>query len=124
MVTESKLVMLLFAILMVIASFAMINKEENTLEAKEKKDNNKTVKLLAFGIGIGFATGILGAGGGFLLIPTLVILMGMHRIGEIAALCKEYGKGEISAAVIQNGTMKNQKIGISTAEDLENLAKK
>lgn len=77
MVTESKLVMLLFAILMVIASFAMINKEENTLEAKEKKDNNKTVKLLAFGIGIGFATGILGAGGGFLLIPTLVILMGL-----------------------------------------------
>ena len=50
--------------------------------------------------------------------------MGMHRIGEIAALCKEYGKGEISAAIIQNGTMKNQKIGISTAEDLENLAKK
>ena len=55
---------------------------------------------------------------------TLVILMGMHRIGEIAALCKAYGKGEISAAIIQNGTMKNQKIGISTAEELENLAKK
>lgn len=76
-VTESILVMLLFAILMVVAAFAMISKEEKIIEAKEKNDNNKTVKLLAFGIGIGFATGILGAGGGFLLIPTLVILMGL-----------------------------------------------
>jgi uroporphyrin-III C-methyltransferase len=55
---------------------------------------------------------------------TLVILMGMNKLGEIAALCQEFGKGEISAAIIQNGTMTNQRIGISTAAELENLAKK
>ena len=55
---------------------------------------------------------------------TLVILMGMNKLGEIAALCQEFGKGEISAAIIQNGTMVNQRIGISTAAKLENLAKK
>jgi uroporphyrin-III C-methyltransferase len=55
---------------------------------------------------------------------TLVILMGMNKLGEIAALCQEFGKGEISAAIIQNGTMANQRIGISTAAELENLAKK
>jgi len=55
---------------------------------------------------------------------TLVILMGMNKLGEIAALCQSYGKGEISAAIIQNGTMANQRIGISTAAELENLAKK
>jgi uncharacterized membrane protein YfcA len=32
---------------------------------------------LIYGVGIGFATGLLGAGGGFLLIPTLVILLGL-----------------------------------------------
>ncbi|RYE22413.1 MAG: sulfite exporter TauE/SafE family protein, partial [Sphingobacteriales bacterium] len=30
-----------------------------------------------YGIGIGLATGLLGAGGGFLLIPTLVLLLRM-----------------------------------------------
>jgi uroporphyrin-III C-methyltransferase len=55
---------------------------------------------------------------------TLVILMGMNKLGEIAALCQEFGKGEISAAIIQNGTLANQRIGISTAAELENLAKK
>jgi len=55
---------------------------------------------------------------------TLVILMGMNKLGEIAALCQQFGKGEISAAIIQNGTMANQRIGISTAAELENLAKK
>ena len=37
----------------------------------------KLLKLLIYGIGIGLATGILGAGGGFLLIPTLVLLFGL-----------------------------------------------
>ena len=55
---------------------------------------------------------------------TLVILMGMNKLSEIAALCQSYGKGEISAAIIQNGTMANQRIGISIASELENLAKK
>lgn len=55
---------------------------------------------------------------------TLVILMGMSQLAEIASLCQQYGKGEISAAIIQNGTMANQRIGISTAAELENLAKK
>ena len=55
---------------------------------------------------------------------TLVILMGMNKLGEIAALCQEFGKGEISAAIIQNGTLANQRIGISTAAELENLANK
>jgi uncharacterized membrane protein YfcA len=33
--------------------------------------------LLGYGIAIGLATGILGVGGGFLLIPTLVLLVGL-----------------------------------------------
>jgi uroporphyrin-III C-methyltransferase len=55
---------------------------------------------------------------------TLVILMGMNKLGEIASLCQTYGKGDISAAIIQNGTLSNQRIGVSTASELENLAKK
>ena len=75
-ITQSIIIMVLFAILMVAASLSMIkNKKEETniINADNKKIN--LPKLLMYGIAIGFATGLLGAGGGFLLIPTLVLLV-------------------------------------------------
>jgi uroporphyrin-III C-methyltransferase len=55
---------------------------------------------------------------------TLVILMGMNKLEEIASLCQKYGKGDISAAIIQNGTMKNQRVGVSSASELATMASK
>jgi uroporphyrin-III C-methyltransferase len=55
---------------------------------------------------------------------TIVILMGMHRLSEIAQICKEYQKGDISAAIIQNGTLPNQKIGVGLASELDKIAQK
>lgn len=77
-VTQSLITMVLFAILMVMASLSMIrskNKEQNKDRIKESKINLS--KLLMYGVAVGLATGILGAGGGFLLIPTLVLLVGL-----------------------------------------------
>lgn len=79
--TEAALTMLLFALLMLAASIAMIkngNKKEvsNTNSPAIRKKINLP-KLLIYGIAIGLATGLLGAGGGFLLIPTLVLLVGL-----------------------------------------------
>ncbi len=77
-ITDSLVTMVLFALLMVIASVAMIRNGESK---KIKQDNsNEKIgysKLLLYGIIIGIVTGLLGAGGGFLLIPTLVLLMNL-----------------------------------------------
>ncbi len=75
-ITESMLVMVLFAILMVAASLSMINDSRKKIEVS-KTDNKKIniPKLLGYGVAIGAVTGLLGAGGGFLLIPTLVLLV-------------------------------------------------
>jgi uncharacterized membrane protein YfcA len=76
--TENILTMVLFAVLMVAAATAMIksgSKTEATHNTGDKKRN--ITKLLLYGIAIGLATGFLGAGGGFLLIPTLVLLVGL-----------------------------------------------
>ncbi|MET3114935.1 putative membrane protein YfcA [Pedobacter sp. CG_S7] len=76
-VTENIMTMVLFAILMLAASIAMIrDKKIIDPEIAATKPVNLP-KLLLYGIGIGIATGLLGAGGGFLLIPTLVLLVGM-----------------------------------------------
>jgi uncharacterized protein len=71
-VTHSLFVMVVFAILMVAASLSMIK--------SRKIDERKSVRpgpmiLIIYGVLIGLVTGFLGAGGGFLLIPALVILM-------------------------------------------------
>lgn len=76
-VTENVMTMVMFAILMLAASIAMI-KDKKVLNSNPVEPSTINLpKLLLYGVGIGFATGLLGAGGGFLLIPTLVILVGL-----------------------------------------------
>lgn len=71
-VTHSLFVMVVFAILMLAASISMI--KNKTVEASSKVKTSPHV-LVLYGMLIGLVTGFLGAGGGFLLIPALVILM-------------------------------------------------
>lgn len=75
--TENILMMVLFAILMLAASIAMIKGSGPKESVTSVKPKLNIAKLLIYGIAIGLATGFLGAGGGFLLIPTLVILVGL-----------------------------------------------
>jgi uncharacterized membrane protein YfcA len=79
-VTASLLTMVLFAILMLAAAIAMIKNGSDKTEESQQTQTVKNIKfsrLLFYGIAIGLATGFLGAGGGFLLIPTLVLLVGL-----------------------------------------------
>jgi len=71
--TKPILFMLLFAVLMVFASYSMIvnNKKEATEEVKQVF--NYPVIMIE-GLLVGLLTGIVGAGGGFLIIPALVLL--------------------------------------------------
>lgn len=68
--TKSTAIMVLFAVLMLAASVSMV------LGHREQTGGARTslAVLLAFGIGVGLVTGLLGAGGGFLIIPALVLL--------------------------------------------------
>jgi len=56
---------------------------------------------------------------------TVVILMGMSKLNEIVALFKKFDKEKIPVAIIQNGTTKNEKIGLGTVDSiLEVVAQK
>jgi uncharacterized membrane protein YfcA len=72
--TKALAMMLLFAILMVVASVSMIrdNKKEET-ESTAPRVFNYPMILLE-GTVVGVLTGLVGAGGGFLIIPALVML--------------------------------------------------
>lgn len=74
-VTKSILMMMLFAILMVAASVSMIRekKNKNASDETEEQKFNYPMIILEGGI-VGVLTGLVGAGGGFLIIPALVML--------------------------------------------------
>ena len=73
-VTKSILMMILFAILMVFASLSMISNKniKSATENGEQKFNYPMIVLE--GAVVGMLTGLVGAGGGFLIIPALVLL--------------------------------------------------
>ncbi|SDE90611.1 uroporphyrin-III C-methyltransferase [Pricia antarctica] len=50
---------------------------------------------------------------------TVVILMGMSKLSQIVALFKTEGKSEMPIAIIQNGTRKDEKVGIGTIASIE-----
>lgn len=66
-------IMLFFAIIMVVASISMI-KGNGKEELKEVKVRFNYPLIIIEGIVVGILTGIVGAGGGFLIIPALVLL--------------------------------------------------
>ncbi len=73
-VTKDVLIMLVFAIMMILASVSMIRGRKE-VEFSKKTTAKKNYPLIAIeGLVVGGLTGFVGAGGGFLIIPALVIL--------------------------------------------------
>lgn len=72
-ITKSIGIMLFFALIMILASVSMIRK--NRAGSSENNEINYNYPLIILeGIVVGVLTGIVGAGGGFLIIPALVLL--------------------------------------------------
>lgn len=78
-VTKEMLLMVVFAILMLLASYSMIRSRDNETEPEQtdEKRQGKIFPLMLLGLAIGVITGLLGAGGGFLIIPTLVLFLNL-----------------------------------------------
>jgi uncharacterized membrane protein YfcA len=73
-ITKRLLILGLFAVLMVLASISMIRGAQDYNNDDERF---MPVLLIVQGMLIGFLTGLVGAGGGFLIVPALVLLTGL-----------------------------------------------
>lgn len=71
--TKAMLMMLIFAVLMVFASISMIRSKPSNAVEEQKQVFNYPMIFIE-GIVVGLLTGLVGAGGGFLIIPALVLL--------------------------------------------------
>lgn len=71
LVTKDMAIMVFFALIMLVAAFGMIR--ENRIDTTEGPVQYNYPMIVLEGIVVGMLTGIVGAGGGFLIIPALVL---------------------------------------------------
>jgi uncharacterized protein len=73
-VSKDLLLMALFAVLMIVASYSMIKKDKPCIDCPKEEQKFNYPLILLEGTVVGVLTGLVGAGGGFLIIPALVVL--------------------------------------------------
>ncbi|QNJ97009.1 sulfite exporter TauE/SafE family protein [Constantimarinum furrinae] len=73
MVTKNLAIMLFFAVIMLLSSVSMIRNKNKESRPDERITYNYPL-IVVEGFVVGVVTGIVGAGGGFLIIPALVLL--------------------------------------------------
>jgi len=73
LITKNLAIMVFFAIIMLVASIAMIIDNKVAQNEEEQVINYNYPMIILEGAVVGVLTGIVGAGGGFLIIPALVL---------------------------------------------------
>jgi uncharacterized membrane protein YfcA len=73
-------ILVLFSLLMLVAAFSMLRRKAKGASVTafdERYLPSGWARLVLVGLGVGFLTGFFGVGGGFLIVPALVVLLGL-----------------------------------------------
>ena len=82
-ITKDMAIMIFFSVIMIFSATSMIRKK--TFSTTNRISNQHNYPLIIFvGIIIGLITGVIGIGGGFLIIPTLVLLLNIPMKKAVA----------------------------------------
>ena len=78
LITKDFVIMFVFSVLMILAALIMMKKNNPKKDDNQDVPKNKFALVMLEGLVVGGVTGFVGAGGGFLIIPALVLLAGLE----------------------------------------------
>ena len=77
-VASGSSILIAFAVVMLAAAYALIRgRGEGRGDEAEARGRTLALRVIPAGIGIGVLTGFFGVGGGFVIVPALVLLLGL-----------------------------------------------
>ena len=82
---SAQLQMTLFAIIMLVASVFMLRPIKPVISTTQSKEGATNIKLMLAGSGVGVLAGLVGVGGGFLIVPALLIIARISMRRAIAS---------------------------------------
>jgi hypothetical protein len=80
---RDRAIMVLFALILILASVSLIYFKSETLE-KAPETAPRPLLLAGMGVFVGLITGLVGVGGGFMIIPALVLFAGLPMMKGVA----------------------------------------
>ena len=78
LITKDFVIMFVFSVLMILAALMMMKTNNPKKDDNQDVPKNKFALVMLEGLVVGGVTGFVGAGGGFLIIPALVLLAGLE----------------------------------------------
>ena len=78
LITKDFVIMFVFFVLIILAALMMMKKNNPKKDDNQDVPKNKFALVMLEGLVVGGVTGFVGAGGGFLIIPALVLLAGLE----------------------------------------------
>lgn len=82
--TDGRHLLVLFGLLMLVVSVLMFRERRIVVAAVQPLDRSTIIKSGGVALCTGFASGFFGIGGGFLIVPALILVTGMPTLNAIA----------------------------------------
>ena len=97
----SSVLLVAFALVMLVTGLAMLRGRGEAESVAPRRPG----KTLAAGLGVGLLTGVVGAGGGFLIVPALALLMGLPMPQAVATSLFVVALNSLAGFAGQAGTV-------------------
>jgi len=89
----------LFALVMIAVGAAMLRKRASEGDPSVRIDPRIAVRLIGIGLLTGFLSGLFGIGGGFLIVPGIMLGSGMHVLNAVGSSLLSVGAFGLTTAV-------------------------
>uniref|UniRef100_UPI003570C602 sulfite exporter TauE/SafE family protein n=1 Tax=Curtobacterium ammoniigenes TaxID=395387 RepID=UPI003570C602 len=97
-----RIILLAFGLLMIAAAIQMLRPRPDT-RGHAERHRLWIVRAVGVGLGVGFLTGLLGVGGGFVIVPALVLLLAMPITAAIGTSLIITAANSISGVIAHAG---------------------